>query len=111
MDQPLEKDIEHFMDDPRRGARSFSDSNILFRAQSYRGIQDEEDNERVETEKIYLDDVAIYTSSEEEFSKHNFLTKLHNSELMSKTSVYVDIQKPYQLPSPGFIDTARILID
>ena len=38
MDQSLKKDIEHFMDDPRRGARSFgedssySDSNILFRA-------------------------------------------------------------------------------
>ena len=30
MDQFLERDMEYFMDDPRRGAHSFSDSNILF---------------------------------------------------------------------------------
>ena len=30
---------------------------------------------------------------------------------MSKTSAYVDIKKPYQIPSSGFIDTARILTE
>ena len=115
MCQPLEEDIEHFMDDPKRGAcslgeeSSYSDSNRLLQAQKYKDIQDEEDNERIVTEKMYLDDIDISVFSEEEISKNNYLKGMYSSEVMSKTSVYVDIQKPYQLPSPGFIDTARIL--
>ena len=111
MDRPLEKDIELFMDDPRRGAcnfdedSSFSDSDILCRAQNCREIQDGEDNERIKSEKIYLDDVAISVFSEEEISKHKYMIGLHNSEIMSKPSAYIDVKKPYQVPSSGFIDT------
>ena len=75
--QPLEEDIEHFMDDPKRGAcslgeeSSYSDSNRLLQAQKYKDIQDEEDNERIVTEKMYLDDIDISVFSEEEISKNN----------------------------------------
>ena len=106
MDRPLEKDIELFMDDPRRGAcnfdedSSYSNSKILFRAQNCREIQDGEDNERIES-----DDVAISVFSEEEISKHKYMIGLHNSEIMSKLSAYIDVKKPYQVPSSGFIDT------
>ena len=58
------------------------------------------------TEEINPNDIAI--SAEEEISKHKHLIGLHNSEVMSKTSAYVDIKKPYQIPSSGFIDTAII---
>ena len=115
--QLLEEDIEHFMYDPRRGAcslgedSSYSDSNGLLQAQSYKSSQDEEDIKRVVIERIYLDDVAIPAFLEEGISKHKrpFLKGLHSSEVITKTSGYVDIQEPYQLPSHGFIDTAGIL--
>ena len=51
--QLLEEETEQFMDDPRRGACSFgedssySDSNLLHQAQSYKDSQDEDDIERV----------------------------------------------------------------
>lgn len=115
--QHLEKKKEHFMDDLRKGACSFSedtanlDSWLLYQSQSHENSQDEDDIERVVIEAAYLDDVIISTTSEEEISKlkRTFPNFLHTSELISKTSVYGNIQEPSQLPSPGFINTASIL--
>ena len=84
------------MDDPRRGACSFSedtansDSNLLHQAQSYKNSQDEDDVERVVIEAAYLDDVVISASSEEEICKlkRTFPKFLHSSEIISKTSVH-----------------------
>ena len=56
-----------------------------------------------------LDDIAIY--AEEPISKHKYLIRLHNSEIMPEISAHVDIIKPYQIPSSGLIDTARIFTD
>ena len=60
----------------------------LLQAQSFKDSQDKEDIERVVTERIYLDYVAIPAFSEDEISKHKrpFLKGLHSSEVISKTS-------------------------
>ena len=83
------------MDDPRKGACSFSedtanlDSWLLYQSESHENSQDEDDIERVVIEAAYLDDVIISTTSEEEISKlkRTFPKFLHTSELILKTSV------------------------
>ena len=112
MDHFSKTDIVEFADDPRRGARrldenwSYSDSNNLFETQIIREFQDEEDTEKVMIDDLYLDDIVI--SAEEEINK---LIELHNSEVMSNTPGDFHVKKPYQIPSIGFIDTARILTE
>ena len=105
------------MDDPRKGACNFSkdtansDSNLLYQSQSHENSIDEDGLDRVVIEAAYLDDVIISASSEEEISKlkRTFPKFLHRSEIISKTSEHGNIQEPSQLPSPGFINTARIM--
>ena len=105
------------MDDPRKVACYFSEdtadsgSNLLCQSQSHETSLDEDAVERVVIEADYLDDIIISASLEEEASKlkRTFPKFLHSSETMSKTSVHDNIQEPSQLPSLGFINTARIL--
>ena len=61
--------------------------------------------------EVYKDDGAISISLEEEIGEHSIINGLNSLEMMSKSSVYVDIQKAYKIPSTGFIDTAKILTD
>ena len=97
INHPLKTDIVQFADDPRRGANrlnedwSYSTNNDLVEHQIIRELQKEEDTEEVMINETYIDG------------------ELHNSEIMSKLSGVFHIKTPYQIPSIGFIDTAKIL--
>ena len=108
MDQSTKKNTESVMDDPKKGACGFRenllyhDSNIPFQI---KGTLDDEHNEGVVTERIYLNDIGI--SDEKEIQEHD----LHDLEAISETLANVNTRKPYQISSSGFIDTARILTE
>ena len=97
INHPLKTNIVHFAEDPRRGAQrldedwSYSTDNDLVEHQIIREVQKEEDTEEVMINEMYIDD------------------EIHNSEIVLKLTGVFHTKTPYQIPSIGFIDTAKIL--